>query len=324
MDPPRPEVTVTDPRSPGRFVPVEEPAAPRLGRRGAALLAVAALVGAAVLVAVDVVRDRRSDGVVRLVLGAPGGGWSSTHDPATGTGTVTGPVRLYNRGPRDVRVLSADLGGLRYDAGDVVAERGDGTVVWLERTVRCPEDGSAPPHEPEPSQLRLQVETPAGPRQVSMQGDGLPFGSVDDSVRSACAHPPLGDALQLTSTAVRLEDRAAVLQVEVANAGRSPLRLLSLVPARGLQVQSLDGGSGRLPVVLPAARSRRSAPARTFEVRLVVLCSALRSADLLTPFEELSAIVETEDRSQITAVGALTRDPALLLRQLARRTCSSG
>jgi hypothetical protein len=323
VDQPRPEVTVTDPRSPGQFVPVEEPAAPRLGRRGVAVLAVAALVGAAALFAADVVRDRRLAGAVSIALGAPGGGWSTAHDPRTRTGTVTGPVRLFNRGPRDLRVLSAELGGTRYDAEAVLTAGGGGTVVWLERTVRCPQDGGPPPHEREPSQVRLRVETPAGPRQVSLAGDGLPFGSVDDSVRSACAHPPLGGSLRLTSTVVRLEDRTAVLQVDVANEGRRPLRLLSLIPARGLRVQSIDGDPARLPVVLPA-RSARAATVRTLEVRLVVLCSALLGADLLTPFEEVAAIVEAEDRSQLTSVEALTRDPALQLRQLASRTCSSG
>jgi hypothetical protein len=316
-------VTVTDPSQPGAFVPVEEPAPPRLGRRGLRLLVVAALVGATALVAADVVRDRRLDGAVSLVLGAPGGGWSATHDPRTRTGTVSGPVRLFNRGPRDVRVLSAELGGRPYDAEAVLAARGGGTVVWLARTVRCPQDGSPPPREREPSQLRLRLETPAGPRQVSLEGDGLPFGSVDDSVRSACAHPPLGESLRLTSTVVRLEDRTAVLQVDVANDGRRPLRLLSLIPARGLMVESVDGEPARLPIVLPA-RAGRSATVRTLEVRLVVLCSALLGADLLTPFEELSAIVEDADRTQITSVGVLTRDPRLQLRQLAGRTCSSG
>jgi hypothetical protein len=48
------------------------------------------------------------------------------------------------------------------------------------------------------------------------------------------------------------------------------------------------------------------APLRpTFEVRLVVLCSALLGADLLTPFEEVSGHRRGQDRSQITAVGAL-------------------
>jgi hypothetical protein len=244
---------------------------------------------------------------------------------------VTGPVRLYNRGPRDVRVLDAELAGKRYEAGattaarggGTVVARGDGTLVWLERTVRCPEDGGLPPVEREPSQVLLRVETPAGLRQVSLEGDGLPIGEVSDSVRSACGYPALGESLQLTSTAVRLEDRAAVLHVDVANDGREPLRLLSLIPARGLRVESVDGDPALLPILLPS-RSGRSTTVRTLEVRLVVSCSALLGADLLTPFEQLSAIVEDEDRSHLTTVGAMTRDPDLQLRQLAERTCAYG
>jgi len=325
VDLPRPEVTVTDPHRPGTFVAVEEPPAPRLGSRGVAALLVAALLGGTALFAADVARDRRQAGTVRLGLGAAGGGWSTTHDPRSTSGTLTGPVRLFNRGPRDVRVLSAELAGRRYDAGDgaLVPAEGGSTVVWLERTVRCPADGSPPPREQEPEQLRLQVETPAGTREVELAGEGLPFGSVDDSVRSACAHPPLGESLRLASTVVRLEDREAVLQVDVANEGRRPLRLLSLVPARGMRVRSVDGDPAVMPVVLPA-RTQRAASVRTLDVRLEVSCSALLGADLLTPFEALSAIVEDEDRVQITSIETLTRDPDLQLRQLAERTCSSG
>ena len=330
MDLPRPEVTVTDPRQPGTFVPVEEPAPPRLGRRGAALLAVAAVVGAAALLATDVARDRREaveqrrlDGVVDLALGAPGGGWSASHDPRTGTGTVEGTVRMVNEGPRDVRVTSVELGGVPYDA-DSVVEAGEGTTpVVLQRTVRCPRDGGPPPREPEPADVRVHLETPGGAREVQLGGDGLPFGSVDDGVQAACAHPPLRQSVSLTGSVVRAEASEVVLRVEVANRGRRPLRLLSLVPARGLVVRSVAGDASVLPLVLPVPPGR-SPVVRTLEVRLGVICGALLGADLLRPFEEVSAIVEDEGLEQITSVEALARDPDLELRQLARRTCSSG
>lgn len=318
----RPEVTVTDPRHPGVLVRVEEPPPPTIGRRGAALLAAAALVGALALVAADVVRDRRLAGVVDLAMGAPGGGWSATHDPGTGTGTVAGTVRLLNAGPRDVRITAAELGGLRYEA-DGVVEAGDlGAVLELRRAVRCPGDGSPPPSEREPRELRLHVETAAGPRTTTLEGIGLPIGSVNDSVQTACAYPPLRQAVDYVSTVERLEGLTAVLRVAVANDGREPVRLLSLIPARGLQVVSVDGDRDQLPVLLPP-QTGRSPVVRSLEVRLVVLCSALLGADLLTPFEELSAIVEADDRSAITSIERLSRDPELLLRQLAGRTCSS-
>lgn len=329
MDLPRPEVTVTDPRQPGRLVAVEEPVPPRLGRRGAALLAATALVGAGVLVAVDVVRDRRDaaeqrrlDRVVDVALGEPYGRWSSSHDARTGTGTVEGVVRLVNRGGRDVRVVAARLGRLRTTNAQSVPAGDDGELR-LHRSLRCPTDGSPPPPEPEGRQLRIDLETPAGLRQVVLEGDGLPLGSLDDSVQRACLHPPLAESVRLAGTVVQAEERTVVLRVDVANDGRVPVRLLSLVPARGLVVQSVGGDATSLPLLLPV-RTGRSPAVRTLELRLSVICGALLGADLLAPFEELVAIVEDEGRMQITSVRALSHDPDRELHQLAGRTCSSG
>ena len=330
MDLPRPEVTVTDPHAPGALAAAEETPAPRLGRRGTALLAATAVVGAVALVAADVVRDRREaveqrrlDGVVDVGLDDDTVvGWSSEHDARTGTGTVTTVVRLVNRGPRTVRVTAAELGGLRA-TDELVLGAGDDGQLLLARAVRCPGDGSPPPPEPEERELRLALETPAGPREVVLPGDGLPTGSLDETVQRSCLFPPLGESVQLAATVVRTEGRTAVLRVDVANDGRVPVRLLSLVPARGLVVDSVGGDATELPLVLPV-RTGPSPAGRTLDVRLGVVCGALLGADLLRPFEELSAIVEDEGRSQITAVGALADDPDLQLRQLARRTCSSG
>lgn len=329
MDLPRPEVTVADPRQPGALVAVSEPPPPRLGRRGAGLLAVAALVAATALFAADVARDRRDaveqrrlDGVVDVTLAEGGSSWASSHDARTGTGTVLGEVRLVNRGPRDVRVVSAQLGRLR-DSGRTTLDADDDAVLRLSDTFRCPGDGGPPPEALEGRELRLSLETPAGPREVVLEGSGLPTGSLDDSVQRACLHPPLGESVLLAGTVVRAEDRAVVLRVDVANDGRVPVRLLSLVPARGLVVESVDGDATGLPLVLPV-RTERFPSVRTLEVRLGVVCGALLGADLLRPFEELTAIVEDEDRSQITSVAALSRDPDRQLRQLAGRTCSSG
>ena len=330
MDLPRPEVTVTDPTRRVVLVAVEEPPPPRLGRRGAALLAVAALVGASVLVAADVARDRREaveqrrlDGVVDVAIAGSGAPWASLHDARTGIGTVEGTVRLRNRGPRDVRVVAARLGALRDDDA-VTLEAHDGeAVLRLRRPIGCPRDGTPPPEQAEPRELRVSLETPAGPREVVLTGDGLPQGSLDDGVQRACLFPPLGESVRVDSSVLRAEDRTVVLRVEVANVGRVPVRLLSLVPARGLVVQSVGGDADGLPLVLPARTGRRPV-VRTVDVRLGVICGALLGADLLRPFEELSAIVEDADRSQLTSVGALTSDPDRVLRQLAGRTCSSG
>jgi hypothetical protein len=185
---PRPEVTVTDPRQPGVLVAVEEPPAPQLGRRGAALLGAVALVVAVALFAADVARSRRLDGVADVVLGAPPGGWSAAHEPGTRTGTVAGAVRLLNRGPRDVRVTSASLGALRARDAPTLPAGGDGEL-WLQRSVRCPADGSPPPPEPEVRELRLAVEAPGGREAVVLEGSGLPAGSLDDSVQARVPAP---------------------------------------------------------------------------------------------------------------------------------------
>lgn len=331
MELPRPEVTVTDPQRPGAFVPLEEPPPPRLGRRGAAVLAAAAVVGAAALFAADVQRDRqdaveqrRLDRVVDVGLDESSATWASAHDARTGTGTVEGAVRVVNRGPRDVRVVSAEAGPLRgVDDGDgTTLAAGGEAVLRLQRTVRCPADGSPPPRQTTGSELRLDLETPAGRREVVLRG-GLQQGLLDDSVSRACLHEPLDESLRLASAVVGEQDRSVVLRVEVANDGRVPVRLLSLVPARGLVVEQVGGDATGLPLVLPV-RTERPPAVRTLEVRLGVVCGALLGADLLRPFEELAVIVEDEARSQITSVSALTRDPDLELRQLARRTCSSG
>lgn len=326
MERPRPEVTVTDPRQPAALVAVEEPAPPALGRRGVALLCATALAGVAALVTADVARDRRDaaeqrrlDGVVQVALGPTLGGWSSTHGAATGTGTVEGSVRLLNAGPRDVRVTSAEMGPLRSTAARTL-DAGGGGVVELRGTFRCPSDGSPPPPEPEAQELHVRLATPAGPREVSLDGPGLPLGSLDEGVQGACGFPSLRDSLRLTGTVVRTDGRTALLRVQVANEGRRPVRLLSLIPARGLVVLSIDGGATELPVLLPAGSPSR----RRFDLRVGVVCVALVGVYPLRPFEEMSAVVEDEDEEDIAVVREISQDPDRQLRQLAGRTCSPG
>jgi hypothetical protein len=329
VDLPRPEVTVTDPREPGALVALDEPPPPRIGRRGAALLAAAVVVAATALFAADVERDRRDaveqrrlDGVVDLQLGDSAGLWTSSHDARTGTGTVQGVVPLVNHGPRDVRVVDGRLGALRaVDTPTLPA--GGAAALLLSVSVRCPGDGRPPPPQPDARLLQVRVETPSGRSDAVLEGDGLPLGSLDDSVQRACLHPPLAERVDLAAAVVGLEDRAAVLRVAVGNRGRRPVRLLSLVPARGLVVLSVDGAATGLPLDLPVP-TEGSPAVRTLELRLGVVCGALLGADLLTPFEEVAAIVEDGDRAQVTSVGVLASDPDRQLRQLAGRTCSSG
>jgi hypothetical protein len=159
----------------------------------------------------DAAEQRRLDGVVDVVLGETNARWTSTHDSLTRTGTVQGLVRLVNRGPRDIRVVEASSGRLRSggNGGTLEADGGE-DVLQLRRAVRCPADGGPPPREAEPEQLRLLLETPTGPQEVVLEGDGLPLGSLDDSVQRACAYPPLADRVSLSAGWVRVEDRSAV------------------------------------------------------------------------------------------------------------------
>lgn len=225
MDLPRPEVTVTDPRQPGVLLPFLEPPPARLGRRGAALLAAAALAGATALVGADVVRDRRE--------------------------------------------------AVAVDVAD---------------------DHPPPPRQPDAPEPEPRGRTPA---------------------------EPLGAGLRLVGTVASAEDRAVVLRVHVANEGPAAARLLSLVPARGLVVESVAGDASGLPLLLPRPAGGLVVE-RTLEVRLAVVCGALIGVDRARPFEELSAIVEDDSRSQMTAVPLPAHDPGLQLRQLAGRTCSWG
>ena len=328
MDLPRPDVTVTDPRQPGALVAVQEPEPPRLGRRGTALLAACALVAVVALLAADVVRDRREDveqrrldGVVDLALDAGSVQWTADHDRRTGTGTVYGVIRLVNGGPRDVRVVDARLGRLQSGRPRALGVEQRRTLV-LTQTVQCPGDGSPPPPEPEVGRLQLGVQTPAGRRSVALTVDDARLAELDEQVQKACLYPPLDESVRLRASAVRADGREVVLQVDLANEGRLPLRLLSLVPARGLVVGTIAGDATGLPIVLPTSSGRPTT--RTLELRLSVICSALLGADLLSPFEELVAIVEDADRTQLTSVDVLASDPDRLMRQVAGRTCSSG
>ena len=326
---PRPEVTVTDPSQPGvRFVaaPAEpddlEPP-PEHRRRWWALAAALVVGAAAVLAGQNVAEQRRLDRVVDLVLAGPllpPASW--TYDRATATATLETFLRLRNVGPRPVRVRSARLGQLRF-SGDAALQARSGTaVVALTRTVRCPDDGSRPPPEPEVGDtVGLEVQTPAGLRRVDLQTQ-LPEGATARfSSSSACGFSALEDAVRVFGTVMGPADARGRVPVRVAVITTSQRRtqLLSLAFARGLEVLRLDGGSTRLPVPLEGASLGRRA-VRTLDVTVGINCSALIATGGIR-LGDLDVLVEDVDQRDLAQVTGRITDPAVL-RQAVRRTCS--
>ena len=118
--------------------------------------------------------------------------------------------------PRRVWVTAAAAGALRPTDTPVLPAGGQGELV-LQRTVRCPADGRPPPSAPEVRRLRLVLETPAGPRAVVLDVDGLPRGSLDQSLQRACLHPPIGESVRVASAVESAQDASVVVRVDVAN-----------------------------------------------------------------------------------------------------------
>ena len=333
---PRPEVTVTDPARPGtRFVavPVDEeeqrPSSPHR-RRWLAFGAGLVLAGAAVLVGQDVVEQRRLDRVVDVTLAGPllpTSRWS--YDRSSGTATLEAVLRLRNTGPRPVRVVSARLGELRF-RGDAPLDAQTGTaVVALTRTVRCPRDGSRPPRESATTDAVVGVVTPAGEREVVLRTDG-PASPSRLAAAGACGYPPLEDAVHVVGTVVGDPvaqapgdgDRVRVqVRVDVTHFSRRRAQLVSLAFARGLEPLSYDGGRTTLPVDLGRPRLG-DREVTTVDVLLGINCGALLATGGigLGDLDVLVEDVDDEDLAQVT--GRI--DDAGALRQVVRRTCSSG
>jgi len=323
----RPEVTVTDPSRPDlRFEPApqqdEAPPSPHR-HRWWGLAAALVLAAAAVLVASDVAEQRRLDRVVDLALAGPllpPPSWS--YDRTSRTATLETFLRLRNGGPRPVRVVSARLGGLRF-AGDAALEPAGTVVVALTRTVRCPDDGTRPPREPEVGDtVDLGVVTRAGERRVALP-TAVPQGATARfSAASACGYAELEDAVRVMGTVMGAADAAGRVPVRVAVISTTQRRtqLVSLAFARGLEVIELDGGATELPVDLDRAALGTRA-VRTVDALVGISCSAILATGgvQLGDLDVLVEDVEERDLAQVT--GRIT-DPAVL-RQAVRRTCST-
>ena len=329
---PRPEVTVRDPTHPDvRFVAAPaaeqvEARPPGRHRRTWQALAVAAvLAAAAVLVGQDVAEQRRLDRVVDVSLAGPllpPAAWS--YDRTTRTATLETFLRLRNAGPRPVRVVSAQLGELRF-SGDAALEAGTGTAVLaLTRTVRCPDDGSRPPPEPDVGdRVDLAVVTPAGRQRVDVPTQMPDGATARFAAASACGYSALEDAVRVLGTVMGPPDAAGQVAVRVAVISTSQRRtqLVDLRLARGLDVLALDAGAVTLPVELPRAELGTRA-VLTVDARVGINCSALIATGGIR-LGDIDVLVEDADEQDLAQVTGRITDPAVL-RQAVRRTCTSG
>jgi len=287
-----------------------------------------AVAAAALLVAADVrdqrraeVRERRLDGVVQVELAVPSG-YIGRFAARSGRGDLELPVRLRNTGPRDVTVIEAEQGDLRF-AGEVRLAAHTGTaLVRLTRSVACPPTGRLPEVEPEGHPLVLQVRTPAGAREAVLP-DALPIGSLNEGVRAACGYPPLERAVTLGGTVLGPRDRTVQIRVELTNTSRWRARLTSLFMGRGLVVLSIDGRTDALPMPLPPA-SERGPTGRAVDIVVGLECGALLSSSPVRPLEEVNVVVDDGTGMDIGQVSREMSDPEALLRKHAYKICVTG
>lgn len=317
-------MTVIDPARPSvRFAPAPpEPAPAAQGHRWLLLVLAVLVTGAAVLVVRDVVEQRRLDGVASLSLDAPllpSASWS--YDASSGTATLETVLQLRNTSPRAVRLVSAELGGLRFD-GDVPMAARTGTAgVALTRTVRCPADGSRPPPEPDATSIVLGVVTPAGPREVLVRTGSTPVDATRLGTARACGYPPLEEAVRVYG-ALRTTDDGRVLRarIEITNSSRRRPQVVSVGFARGLDVLRLDGGSTALPLDLgrPALGGLTTV---AVEVDLAINCGAMMASRGFGLGQVDVLVEDVGDRDLASVQGRLT--DLRMLRQVVR-TCASG
>ena len=333
MERPPPPITVRDPSRPAdRYVVADEvrelPGGAGSDRRWLPA-GLAVVVAAAALLVAAVVRDdrrtdqreRRLDGVVQVELAAPGG-YTGAYGPQSGRGTLELAVRLRNAGPRDVTVVGAEQGELRF-SGEVPLEAQTGVAVLrLSRAVSCPPGGRLPEIEPEGRPLVLQVVTPAGPREEVVP-DAQPIGSLNEGVQSACGYPPLERAITVGGAVLGPRDRTVQMRVELQNTSRWQARLVSLFLGRGLTVTSIDGRTDALPMALPPA-SERGPTGRALDLVVGVDCGAIVSSTSLRPLEEVNVVVDDGTGMRIGQASRELSDPAALLRRHVYRVCVTG
>ena len=319
-------MTVRDPARPAvRFVPVVPDAAAEAlttqRRRWLALVLAVLVAGAAVLVAADVLEQRRLDGVARISLAAPllpSASWS--YDRSTRTATLESALQLRNSGPRPVRVVSARLGRLRFDGDQPMAARTGTATLALRSTVRCPADGSRPPPEPAARTAVVRLVTPTGPREVVLRTRGTSVDSATGAAR-ACGYPPLEEAVRVYGSVESAGTGVLRVRLEITHTSRRRPRLVSLAFARGLDVLRLTGDTRELPVDLGRPALGGLATLQ-LDVVLGISCGAV-TASRGVGLPDVDVLVEDADDGDLAQVTGRLRE-AEVLRQLVVGRCASG
>lgn len=257
QEPPR--VTIVDPSrpDPGPADELGEDGPP--SRRGlyAVLLLVAALVAWRV---VDTVLDRRAAAaeerrlaaVVELEVTARfSGGGSSSLSPED-VATVDRTVSIRNTGPREVEVLAAEYGALRFE-GSLPAAPGREVVLQLRTEVDC---AVRPADVPAGPDLLVGVRGADGRvRELVLPLPEQVFLAQADELRRACGYLDLVEAASAFVASTVRRDDAVVVGLQLANRGRTPVDLVAVAGGAGMRVEVLtavaDGGDDGPVVPLP-------------------------------------------------------------------------
>lgn len=282
QEPQRPRVTVSDPRTPGRFVvqevePEPEPDPVRLrttrgpsrrGRRTLALAAAAALGFGAAELRQDQQDRREADRLgqaLDLRLTALSDEYVRQPPGPRGSREVHLAVQVSNRGPLPVRLVDVTVEG-----GDLVADddslkelpAGEDARLELEQILTCPSD--VQPRSPGTgSRVVLRVQTAGGPQETRvLLPEQLRF-ALKDYLDTACGFVPDELALEVFAESGLLRDGEGRVSVRLVNRSAKTVRVTGVEQlAPGLRTE-LRGGPGRplpLPLELPPSRFGAEAP----------------------------------------------------------------
>lgn len=278
MDEPR-RITVSDPSRPAPPPQDELDGEEPRSRRGLYLLLVALAV-LALLRGGDTVLDRRAAAAEERRLAAvvdleltdrfSGGSESREQDRAS----VVRTIGLRNSGPRDVVLLSAAQGVLRTD-GEQALGSGRDLPLQLTADVDC----STRPAAAAPDQdVVVVVRTESGrteERRLPLPQDVV---LTDDLfLQRACGYLEPFEAGSTFPVTFERRGDELVLDLEVANSGRTPLLLLAVGAGAGLAAEVEDG---ELPLELrPSDGSTGAVSVPVRVVLRVVDCARVRPVD---------------------------------------------
>lgn len=235
------------------------------------------LLGAAVALGGTEVRgwweDRRLDRVLELSLQTSKS--SSSYDQRRGEAELTLAVEVRNDGPRDLVVERGAAGDYVLVRSLVEVPSGEQVPLLLRRTVTC--SRTAPPPAAPVDGLRLELQTAAGPRSLSLRMDPEAVG--DDAAR-ACGFLPLEEAIGVQAYETESSVGTLGLAVDLNNRSVEPATLVGLDVGQGLraQVRDVDGGPAALPLPLPPSRPDRFQGGISLMLRVTVVdCAEART-----------------------------------------------